>query len=39
MAAMEKWGDAHFKGQDAQRKATEAREAYQDGLRAANYGI
>jgi hypothetical protein len=39
MVAMEKWDDAHFKEQDAQTKATEARDAYQDGLRTANYSI
>ncbi len=39
MTAMEKWDDARFKEQDAQRIAGEAREAYKDGLRAANYGI
>jgi len=39
MTAMEKWDDAHFKEDDAQKKATEARDAYKDGLRAVNYGI
>ena len=39
MIAMEKWDDAHFREEDAHTKATEAREAYKDGLRAANYGI
>jgi hypothetical protein len=39
MTAMEKWDAAHFREQDAQTKATEAREAYLDGLRRANYGI
>lgn len=39
MTAMEKWDDAHFKEQDAAAKATQARDAYKDGLRAANYGI
>jgi len=39
MIAMEKWDDAHFKEHDAHEKATEAREAYKDGLRAVNYGI
>ena len=39
MVAMEKWDDAHFKEQDAQSKAHKAREAYQDALRAVNYGI
>jgi hypothetical protein len=36
---MEKWDAAHFAEQDAQQKATEAREAYKDLLRKANYGI
>jgi hypothetical protein len=39
MIAMEKWDDAHFREHDAHSKATEAREAYKDGLRKANYGI
>jgi hypothetical protein len=39
MVAMEHWDDAHFKEQNTHRKATEAREAYKDGLRQANYGI
>jgi hypothetical protein len=39
MVAMEKWDDAHFKEQDAQSKATEARDAYKDGLRTVNYNI
>jgi hypothetical protein len=39
IVAMEKWDAAHFKEQDANTKATEAREAYLDGLRGANYGI
>jgi hypothetical protein len=39
MTAMERWDDAHFQEQDAQRKANEAREAYKDALRAVNYGI
>ncbi len=39
MTAMEKWDATHFAEQDAQTKATAAREAYKDGLRAANYGI
>jgi len=37
--AMERWDDAHFKEHDAHEKATEAREAYKDGLRGVNYGI
>jgi hypothetical protein len=39
MRAMEKWDAAHFTEQEAQNKMTEAREAYKDGLRGANYGI
>lgn len=39
MIAMEKWDAAHFKEHDAHTKATEAREAYKDGLRSLNYGI
>jgi hypothetical protein len=39
MTAMEKWDDARFKEQDAQEKASKAREAYKDSLRQANYGI
>jgi hypothetical protein len=39
MVAMEKWDDAHLQEQDAQSKAAEARDAYKDALRAANYGI
>lgn len=39
MTAMEKWDEAHFAEQDAQRKAAEAREAYKDGLRSVNYSI
>ena len=39
MIAMEKWDDAHFIEHDAHTKATEAREAYKDGLRLVNYGI
>lgn len=39
MVAMEHWDDAHFREQDAQAKATEARDAYKDALRTVNYGI
>jgi hypothetical protein len=39
MIGMEKWDDAHFQEQDAQKKAKDARDAYKDGLRRANYGI
>jgi hypothetical protein len=39
MIAMEKWDDAHFREQDAQKKAKEARDAYKNALRQINYGI
>ncbi|HMD38138.1 MAG TPA: hypothetical protein VKH15_02590 [Candidatus Acidoferrum sp.] len=39
MVAMEHWDTAHFTEEDTHTKATEAREAYKDGLRSANYGI
>jgi len=39
MVAMEHWDTAHFREQDAQAKATEAREAYKDALRSVNYDI
>lgn len=39
MVAMEKWDAAHFLEHDAHTKATDAREAYKDALRAVNYGI
>ncbi len=39
MIAMEKWDAARFREQDAQTKASEAREAYHAALRRANYGI
>ncbi|MGB8013142.1 MAG: hypothetical protein WCF68_16125 [Terriglobales bacterium] len=39
MTAMEHWDAAHLKEHDAHSKATEAREAYKDGLRRVNYGI
>jgi hypothetical protein len=39
MTAMERWDEAHFREHDAHTKATEAREAYKDGLRGVNYGI
>lgn len=39
MIAWEKWDAAHFTEQDAEAKVTEAREAYKDALRQANYGI
>jgi hypothetical protein len=39
ITTMEKWDAAHFSEQDAQTRATEAREAYKEALRGANYGI
>lgn len=39
MIAMEKWDDAHFREQDAQKRVNEARDAYKDELRKVNYGI
>ena len=39
MTAMEEWDDAHFREQDAQEKAQQARDAYKDALRNFNYGI
>ncbi len=39
MIAMEQWDAAHFSEHDANAKVTEARQAYKDALRAANYGI
>jgi hypothetical protein len=39
MIAMEKWDTAHFAEHIAHDKASKARDAYQDGLRLANYGI
>jgi hypothetical protein len=39
MIAMEKWDDAHFQEQDAQKNANEARDAYKNELRRVNYGI
>ena len=39
MIAMEHWDAAHFKEHDAHSRATEARDAYKDALRAVNYGI
>jgi len=39
MVAMERWDDAHLREHDAHSRATEAREAYKDGLRGVNYGI
>ena len=39
MTEMERWDAAHFKEQDAQTKAQQARDAYKGALRKANYGI
>ncbi len=39
MTAMELWDEAHFKEDDLRARATEARDAYKDALRKANYGI
>jgi hypothetical protein len=39
MITMEQWDAAHFREHDAHTKATEARQAYKDALRDANYGI
>jgi hypothetical protein len=39
VVAMEHWDTAHLAEHDAHEKASEAREAYKDGLRSANYGI
>jgi hypothetical protein len=39
MTAMEKWDEAHFKEQDAQKRAKAARDAYKSALREINYGI
>jgi hypothetical protein len=39
MIAMEQWDASHFKEYDAHTKATEARDAYKDALRGANYGF
>lgn len=39
MLAWEKWDAAHFTEQDAQTKAKEARDAYKDALRKANYNF
>ena len=39
IVAMEHWDTAHNQEHDAHMKASAAREAYKDGLRAKNYGI
>ena len=39
MTEMEKWDDAHFREEDAHKKATEARDAYKDALRQINDGV
>jgi Tfp pilus assembly protein PilN len=37
--AMEKWDQADFSVQDAEKEAKDAREAYKEGLRQLHYGI
>jgi hypothetical protein len=39
MKKMETWDAARFAEQEAQSKATSARDEYKDALRGANYGI
>jgi hypothetical protein len=39
MIEMERWDEAHFKEDKTRARATEARDAYKDSLRDANYGI
>jgi len=39
MVAMERWDNAHFAEEDAEKKAAQARDAYKHALREANYGI
>jgi hypothetical protein len=39
IVAMEQWDTAHFSEEDLKAKADEAREAYKDALRLANYSI
>lgn len=39
MTAMEKWDEAHFREEDAHKRAVEARDAYKDGLRKLNEGF
>jgi hypothetical protein len=39
MVAMEKWDDARFREEDAQKDAKDAAEAYKGALRSVNYGI
>jgi Tfp pilus assembly protein PilN len=39
MVTMENWDTAHFREQDAQEKAKQARELYKDELRRLNYDI
>lgn len=36
---MERWDDADFKVQEAEKAAREARDAYKDALRKKNYGF
>jgi hypothetical protein len=39
MTSMEHWDAAHFRENDAEKKAKEARDAYKNALRLVNYGI
>jgi len=39
MTAMEEWDAAHFREQEAQARAKQARDKYKDELRRANYNI
>lgn len=39
MVEMEKWDDADFKVDEAEKVAKKARDAYQDALRQKNYGF
>ena len=39
MVEMEKWDDAEFKVEDAEKTAKAARDAYKDALREKNYGF
>jgi predicted RNase H-like HicB family nuclease len=39
MIEMERWDDAGFKVDDAEKEAKEARDAYKDALRKKNYGF
>ena len=39
MLEMERWDDAEFKVEDAEKAAKKARDAYKDALREKNYGF